>query len=75
MENLKARLKEIFQTRAERILLVRADPECSFQEVVTAVGIAEGPVSTLYVALPTPEAEKEPCLYIAMPRELPKLPQ
>jgi biopolymer transport protein ExbD len=75
VENLRERLKEIFRTPAERILLVRADPELSFQEVVTAVGIAEGAVSNLYVAMLTPEAEKEPCLYITMPRELPKLPQ
>jgi biopolymer transport protein ExbD len=74
-ENLRGRLREIFRPRAERILLVRADPEVSFQEVVTAIGIAEGAVSNLYVALLTPEAEKEPCLYITMPRVLPKLPQ
>ena len=35
------------RTRAERILLVRAEPEVSFQEAVTAVGIAEGAVSNL----------------------------
>jgi biopolymer transport protein ExbD len=75
IENLGGRLREIFRPRAERILLVRADPEISFQEVVTSIGIAEGVVSNLYVALLTPEAEKEPCLYITMPRELPKLPQ
>jgi hypothetical protein len=39
IEYLSGRLREIFRSRAERILLVRADPEVSFQEVVTAIGI------------------------------------
>ncbi len=51
-ENLRGQLREIFRSRAEPILLVRADPEVSFQEVVTAIGIAGGAVSNLYVALP-----------------------
>lgn len=74
IERLNGRLREIFRSRAERILLVRADPELSFQEMATAIGIAEGAVSNLYVALLTPEAEQEPCLFIRMPRKLPKIP-
>jgi biopolymer transport protein ExbD len=75
IENVRGQLREIFLPRAERILLVRADAEVSFQEVVTAISIAEGAVSNLYVALLTPEAQKELCLCITRPRELPKLPQ
>ena len=75
IENLRGRLREIFRSRAERILLVRADAEVSFQEVVAAIDLAEDAVSNLYVALLTPEAQKEPCLRITRPRELPKLPQ
>jgi biopolymer transport protein ExbD len=75
IKNLRGRLRETFQPREERILLVRADAEVSFQEVVAAIGIAESAVSNLYVALLTPESQKEPCLYITRPRELPKLPQ
>jgi biopolymer transport protein ExbD len=75
IENLRGRLREIFLSRAERILLVRADAEVSFQEVVTAISLAEAAVSNLYMALLTPEAQKEPCLFITRPRELPKLPQ
>ncbi len=74
IEYLSGRLREIFRSRAARILLVRADPEVSFQEVVTAIGISDDAVSNLYVALLTPETEKEPCPFITMPRELPKLP-
>jgi len=74
IEYLSGGLREIFRSRAERTLLVRADPEVSFQEVVTAIGISDDAVSNLYVALLTPETEKEPCPSITMPRELPKLP-
>jgi biopolymer transport protein ExbD len=74
-EFLSGRLREIFRSRAERILLVRADPEISFQEVAKAIGLSHDAVLNLHVALLTPEAQKEPCLYITMPRELPKLPQ
>jgi len=41
-ENLNGRLREIFRPRAERVLLVRADPDVSFQEVVGAIDNAEG---------------------------------
>jgi biopolymer transport protein ExbD len=75
IDNLRGRLREIFLPRTERILLVRADAEVSFQAVVTAINIGEGAASNLHVALLTPEAQKEPCLYITRPRELSKLPQ
>lgn len=75
IENLRGRLRETFQPRAERILLVRADAEVSFQEVVAAISISDEAVSNLYAALLTPEAQEEPCLYITRPRELPKLPR
>jgi hypothetical protein len=42
--------------------------------VVTAIGISDDAASNLYVALLTPATETEPCLFIRMPRELPKLP-
>jgi len=74
IEYLSGRLREIFRPQAERILLVRADREASFQEVVTAIGISDDAASNLYVALLTPATETEPCLFIRMPRELPKLP-
>jgi biopolymer transport protein ExbD len=73
-EYLRGRLREIFRSRAERILVFRAEPEVSFQEVVNAIGISHDAVSNLYVALLTPATEKEPCPVITMPRELPKLP-
>jgi biopolymer transport protein ExbD len=75
IENLRGQLREIFRSRAERVLLVRADPEVSFQEVVTAIDIAQGAISNLYVALLTPEAEREPCFYITRRPELPNLPR
>jgi len=51
IERLSGKLREIFRSRAECILLVRADPELSFQEMATTIGIAEGAVSNLYVAV------------------------
>jgi biopolymer transport protein ExbD len=74
-ENLNGRLREIFRPRAERVLLVRADPDVSFQEVVGAIDNAEGAVTNLYVALLTPEGEKEPCWKIKRPPPLPILPR
>jgi len=77
-EDLKGQLREIFRTRAERVLLIRADPDVSFQEVVSAIDAAEGDVTNLHVVLLTPEGEKEPCWVIKSPPPLPvppRLPQ
>jgi biopolymer transport protein ExbD len=76
-ESLRGRLREIYRLRAERVLLVSADPDVSFQEVVGAMDIAQGAVTNLYLVLVTPEEEKEPCLFIKRPPQpkLPGLPQ
>lgn len=73
-ESLRGRLREIYRLRAERVLLVRADPDVSFQEVVGAIDITQGAVTNLYLVLVTPEEEKEPCLFIKRPPQPPKLP-
>jgi biopolymer transport protein ExbD len=73
-ERLRGRLREIYRLHAERVLLVSADPDVSFQEVVGAIDTAQGAVTNLYLVLVTPEGEKEPCLFIKRPPQPPKLP-
>jgi biopolymer transport protein ExbD len=74
-ENLKRRLSEIYQPRSERVLLVSANPDVSFQDVVRAIDIAQQSIPNLYVALITPEEEKKSsCLFIKGPPQSPTLP-
>jgi biopolymer transport protein TolR len=40
--NLGARLEDIFKTRAERVVFVKADPDLEFRYVATAIDIAHG---------------------------------
>jgi biopolymer transport protein ExbD len=67
-ETLATRLSDIYRLRAERLLLVKADPNLSFQDVASIIDVANGSVENLYVTLVTPGAEKEPCLVILRPR-------
>ena len=67
-ENVGGRLHDIYHTRAERLLLIRADPDLRFQEVADIIDVAQGAVKNLYVTLITPGAEKEPCMFIVAPR-------
>src|SRR5271165_5637141 len=39
---LGPRLEEVFKTRAERVVFVRADPDLEFQTVAQAIDIAKG---------------------------------
>ena len=41
-ERLGARLEEVFKTRAERVVFVKADPDLEFQNVARAIDIAKG---------------------------------
>ena len=63
-ETLAARLSDIYRLRAERLLLVKADSNLSYQEVASIIDVANGSVKNLYVTLVTPGAEKEPCLVV-----------
>jgi biopolymer transport protein ExbD len=64
LESLAARLKDIYGQRYEHLLLVRADPDISFQEVMGVIDIARGADSDMQFVLLTPRAEKvTPCLY------------
>jgi biopolymer transport protein ExbD len=54
---LDNRLKEIFATRAERLIFVKGDPELDFREVAQIIDIAR--TQTEYVALLTPSVERE----------------
>jgi biopolymer transport protein ExbD len=74
-ENLKRRLSEIYRPRLERVLLVSANPDVSFQDVVRAIDIAQQDVPHLYVALINRgEEKKSSCLFIKGPTQLPTLP-
>ena len=42
LDQLGARLNEIFRTRAERIMFVRGDPEVLFADVAQVIDIAKG---------------------------------
>jgi len=48
-ETVGARLHDIYRLRAEQLLLIRADPDVSFQEVAGAIDVAHGAVKNLYV--------------------------
>ncbi|GIU74018.1 MAG: ExbD/TolR family protein [Bryobacteraceae bacterium] len=41
-DRLQERLMEVFKTRAERIVFVKADPDLEFQYVAKAIDIAKG---------------------------------
>jgi biopolymer transport protein ExbD len=57
-ESLAARLKNIYSQRYKHVLLVRADPDISFQEVMGVVDIAREAVPDMQLVLLTPRAEK-----------------
>src|SRR5580704_3614729 len=65
--SLRSRLREIYGRLGERVLFVKADPDVSLQDVAGVIDTANGAVTNLYVVLVTPEAEKEPCLFIKRP--------
>jgi biopolymer transport protein TolR len=54
---LENRLKEVFATRAERLLFVNGDPDVDFGEVAQIIDIARTQAD--YVALITPSIEKD----------------
>jgi biopolymer transport protein TolR len=54
---LEDRLKEVFATRAERLLFVKGDPDVDFGEIAQIIDIARAQAD--YVALITPSIEKE----------------
>jgi biopolymer transport protein TolR len=49
LSQLETRLYDIFKTRVERVVFIRADPEASFRQVAEVIDIASGQVD--YVAL------------------------
>ena len=71
-DELANRLRDVFQTMAERLLVVKAGPDVPFQDVVQIIDIARTQAN--YVALLTPNIEKEVadhfccCLTISHPR-------
>jgi biopolymer transport protein TolR len=53
---LQDRLNEIFKTRAERVVFVKADPDLDFEVVARAIDIAKG-ANMEKVGLMTPKTE------------------
>jgi len=53
---LGPRLEEVFKTRAERVVFVKADPDLEFQAVAKAIDIAKG-AGIDKVGLMTPQVE------------------
>jgi|HubBroStandDraft_5_1064220.scaffolds.fasta_scaffold335290_1 biopolymer transport protein ExbD len=63
IQSLAARLRAIYSQRYKHVLLVRADPDVGFQEVMGVIDIARGADSDMELVLLTPRAEKmTPCL-------------
>ncbi len=54
--NLQERLKEVFKTRAERVVFVKGDPDLEFQYVAKAIDMAKG-AGIDKVGLMTPKIE------------------
>jgi biopolymer transport protein TolR len=53
---LGSRLEEVFKTRAERVVFVKADPDLEFQAVAQAIDIAKG-AGIDKIGLMTPKVE------------------
>ncbi len=56
VNQLEARLMDVFKTRAERVVFVKGDPDLDFQTVAHAIDIAKG-ANIDKVGLMTPKAE------------------
>lgn len=56
VNQLEARLTDVFKTRAERVVFVKGDPDLDYQTVAHAIDIAKG-ASIDKVGLMTPKAE------------------
>jgi biopolymer transport protein ExbD len=56
-DRLQARLEEVFKTRAERVVFVKADPDLEFNVVARAIDIAKG-AGIDKIGLMTPRIEE-----------------
>ena len=61
---LAKRLHELFRTRTERVLFLKADPDLPFQSVAEIIDIAQSEVD--YVGILTPAVEKETFVCLSM---------
>ena len=57
VQHLGARLEEVFKTRAERVVFVRADKDLAFETVAQAIDIAKG-AGLDKIGLMTPKIEE-----------------
>lgn len=63
--NLAARLHEVYDVRAVRVLFIKAAPELPFQNVAEVIDIAKRQIEV--VAILTPSVEGQPCWLIRPP--------
>ena len=70
IESLAARLKVMYGLRYKHVLLIRADPDVSFQEVMDVIAVAQGAVADKHLVVFTPRAEKN---MLRLPEGLNKL--
>jgi biopolymer transport protein ExbD len=71
VESLVGRLRDIYQLRIDHVLLIRADSDVSFQEVMRIIDLIQGTVPDVHPVLLTPGLEKnEPCIYLDLPRKM-----
>ena len=65
LSDLDARLHEIYDFRALRVLFITANPELSFQKVAEVLDIAKRQIEA--VAILTPSVEKQRCWIVRRP--------
>lgn len=56
-DQLGPELEDIYKTRAEKVLFVKADKDIEFQQVARAIDIAKGEDPSIQVGLLTPKIE------------------
>lgn len=62
-KSLAFRLNSIYSQRHSHVLLVRADPELNFQEVLGVVDVTRGAVPDMQLVVLTPKVEKTTICY------------
>jgi biopolymer transport protein ExbD len=65
IEELAAHLREIYATKAERVLFLKAAHNVPFQSVAEVIGIAKQQIGV--VAILTPSIEGQPCWVVHTP--------
>jgi biopolymer transport protein ExbD len=70
IESLADRFKVRYGLRYKHVLLIRADPDVNFQEVMDVIDVAQGAVADMQLVVITPRAKKN---MLRLPEGLTKL--